>query len=182
MSAPYWIDIISEIVDNVRADADLPSGLATGAPYFMHGHPLEIISVLAEKDRNDTYKYLKYPIIALFQDFEEKFGESQRVVSSATLNIVIANQTSPDYTSAERYTYNFRTILYPIYDLLVKHIIRIKWFVNVGPGLVPHRKTDRLFWGRTGLYGNESNIFNDHIDAIEINDLTLDLSLRKLCT
>lgn len=181
MSAPYWIDIISEIVDNVRADSDLPA-LSTNAPYFMHGHPLEIISVLAEKDRHDTYKYQRYPIIALLQDFSEQMGESQRWRSRATMNIIIANSTSADYTSAERYTYNFRTVLYPIYDLLIKHIIRIKWFVNVAPGLVPHTKTDRLFWGRTGLYGNEANIFNDHIDAIEIDSLTLDLSLRKLCT
>lgn len=181
MSAPFWIDIIEEIVTAVQDDTDKPVGLESDEPYYMHGHPLEILNTLSEKDRHKTYKFKKYPLIALFQDFTETIGENMNNQGETDLNIVICMQTSPDYTSAERYDNVFRTVLYPLYDLLIKHIESSGWFLNDGPGLIPHDKTDRLFWGRSGLYGNEGNIFNDHIDAIEIENLSLSLRLKQNC-
>ena len=181
MSAPFWIDIIEEIVTDVQNDTTKPAALASGAPYYMHGHPLEILNTLSAKDNNKDWKYKKYPLIALFQDFTEAIGENMNNQGETELNIVICMQTSPDYTSAQRYDKKFRPVLYPLYDLLIKHIEASKWFVNVGPGLVPHDKTDRLFWGKAGLYGKEGNIFNDHIDAIEIDNLSLSLRLKQNC-
>jgi len=64
---------------------------------------------------------------------------------------------------------------------IINTIIACGWFKEVGFGLVPHDKIDRLFWGRSGLYGNEGNIFNDHLDAIEIQNLSLSLRLNKNC-
>jgi len=180
MSAPYWVDIFDEIVTDVRNDADNPCD-DTDEPFYMHGHPLEIINTLAEKDQHKTHKFNKYPLIALMQDFTEEIGESQTIQGSVMLNIIIATQTKVEWKSAERYTNTFRTVLYPLYDLLIKHIIACGWFKEVGFGLVPHDKIDRLFWGRSGLYGNEGNIFNDHLDAIEIQNLSLSLRLNKNC-
>jgi len=109
-------------------------------------------------------------------------GKNQAVPSAVDdLNIIIAVNTSPDYTSENRYDNSFRTTLYPLYDLLIKHIVKSKWFINVDPGLVPHNKIDRLYWGRNGLYNNESNVFNDYIDAIEIQNLSLELRLKQNC-
>ena len=177
MSAPYWVDIFEEIVDDVRSDTDKPATLDTDEPFYMYGHPKEIIKTLAKKDRHDVQKYNKYPIIALFQDFTETMGEHQAVQSRVEdLNIIIATNTSQDYTSAERYTKTFKPTLYPLYDLLIKHILKSKWFRNVDPGLVPHTKTDRVFWGRS-----DKNVFNDRLDAIEINNLTLELRLKQNC-
>jgi len=182
MSAPFWVDIFDEIVTAVREDADKPATLDTDEPFYMFGHPLEIINTLAKKDKHDTHKFNKYPLIALFQDFTETMGVNQAVQSAVPdLNLVICTNTSPDYTAENRYDNTFRTVLYPLYDLLIKHIVKSKWFANVDPGLVPHSKTDRLYWGRTGLYGNEANIFNDHIDAIEIQNLSLELRLKQNC-
>lgn len=182
MSAPYWVDIIEEIVTAVRNDTDKPAALDADEPFYMYGHPLEIINTLAKKDKHDVQKYNKYPIIALFQDFTETMGENQFVQSTVQdLNIIIAVNTSPDYVSSERYTNTFKPTLYPLYNLLIKHILKSKWFNNIDPGLVPHKKTDHVFWGRPGLYGSERNIFNDTIDAIEIQDLSLELRLRQNC-
>ncbi len=180
MRAPYWIDVFSDIVTDVRNDTDKPAALDTDEPFYMHGHPLEIINILAQKDNHATHKFNKYPLIALFQDFTETMGENQSVQSTADLNIVIATNTSPDYSADERYDNTFRTVLYPLYDLLLEHIDGSGWFSN-GVGLVPHDKIDRLFWGRQGLYGNEANIFNDWLDAIEIQNLSLSLLLKQKC-
>lgn len=180
MSAPYWIDVFEDIVADVRADTDKPGTLDTDEPFYMHGHPLEIINTLAQKDKHKTHKYNKYPIIALFQDFTETMGETQTVQSTTELNIVIATQTQSDWKASERYTNTFKTVLYPLYNLLLKHIDSSGWFA-ISPGLIPHDKIDRLFWGRSGLYGNEGNIFSDHLDAIEIQNLSLSMLLKQKC-
>lgn len=182
MSAPYFVDIISEVVTRVQNDSTKPAALAADEPFFMHGHPLEIINTLNNKDKHDTEKFNKYPLIALFQDFTETVGDHQAVRSSASLNLIIATETSHDYTSDQRYDVNFRLVLYPLYDLLIKHIVQVGWFRNIDPGLVPHEKIDRLYWGRTGVYMNEASIFNDRIDAIEIQNLFLEIGLRQTCT
>ncbi len=180
MSSVYWVDIISDIVDRVRSDSDNP---CTGdAPYYMYGHPLDVIGQLQMKDKNDNFKYKKYPVIILLQDYDETYGDSQVVKSEVTgLNVIIATNTSPDYISSERYTNNFKPTLQPLYELFVEHLVSSKQFLEIAPGAVPHTKTDRLYWGRSGLYGNDANIFNDYIDAIEITDLNLKLSKIKYC-
>ena len=46
----YWIDIIDEIVTSVQDDSD--NALASDEPFYMHGHPLEIIDLLNQKDKH----------------------------------------------------------------------------------------------------------------------------------
>jgi len=182
MSAPFWVDIIEEIVTSVRTDDDKPVAMASDAPYYEYGHPKDLIRKLSQKDKHETLKYKKWPLIALLQDFKETIGENQFVQSAADLNIVIITNTLQDYYADDRYDNTFRTVLYPLYDLLIKHINQSGWFLNVDIGLVPHDKYDRLFWGRAGLYGNEGNIFGDAVDAIEIQNLHLELRLiQKTC-
>lgn len=159
----------------------VPSGIDTDSPYYMYGHPIEIINTLAEKDKNGTYKFKKYPLIALFQDFEETRGETQFVNTSASLNIVIIVNSKRDYNSSQRYSNTFKPILYPIYNLLLKYISESNYF-DLAPDAVPHTKIDRVFWGKAGLYGGEANIFNDIIDAIEIQNLELNFHNNvKIC-
>lgn len=181
MSAAYWVDVFEDIVDKVRADSSKPSSMDTDEPFYMHGHPLEIVNILGQKDKHKVHKFNKYPLIALFQDFTETMGEDMTIKSSASLNLIIATSTSPDYNASQRYDNTFRTVLYPLYDLLMKHIVRERYFKNVAPNMIPHDKIDRLYWGKQGLQGNEGMIFMDHIDAIEIQNLSLDLLQRKGC-
>jgi len=177
MSAPFWVDIIEDIVTAVRADTDKPDSIPVDSPYYMHGHPLDVIKTLNQKDRDPVNKSKKYPLIALLQDFTEEMGEDQRIVSETSLNIVIAYHTVSEYNSAQRYDNSFRTILYPLYDLLIEKIIDSGWFLNVGSGRVPHDKIDRLYWGRGETKGNKAVVFNDLIDAIEIQNLRLQLRI-----
>ena len=68
----YWTDIIEEIVESVQTDTDKPVSLDSGAPYYMHGHPLELHTILEEKGHSSTLKFEKFPLIALIQDFDEE--------------------------------------------------------------------------------------------------------------
>ena len=183
MSAPFWVDIIEDVVDAVRAGwTTRPSGLPAASPYYLYGHPREIVTKLLEIDRSNNLTLKKYPLFALIMDFEEDMGQDQKVPSSTSLRIVIAHSTRPDYDSVQRYDESFRPILYPLYDLFIEKLIASGYFVNVGDGLGGHTKIDRPFWGRSVDGNNAANIGNDHVDAIEIQNLQLDLHItQKIC-
>ncbi len=176
----YWTDIIEEIVESVQTDSDKPASLKTDAPYYMHGHPLEIHTILEEKGHSGTLKFERFPLIALIQDFDEENNQDASP-SKAELRIIIAQVTDPNFDITQRYDSTFRTVLGPLYDLLIKHIVESGWFKNCSASLCPHTKTDRPYWGREIDGNSQENIWNEFIDAIEIRNLQLDLRLKRNC-
>jgi len=140
--------------------------------HYDHGHPLEIIETLKQKDSSQTFRFQKYPLVCLFQDFPETNGGTgfEREV---TLHLIIAKGTKKEYKAKERYTHNFKPFLLPVYDILLEEINRDKNFQTYGVSKIAHQKWDRLYWGRNGLFGNQSNIFNDYLDVVEIKNLKL---------
>lgn len=172
-----WVDIISEIVEDVRNDSSKPDALDANQPYYLYGHPKEIFNTLNEQDRSNNYKFKNFPLIALFQDFTESYGDSALILSEVSLNIAIITETSKDYKANERYDNSFKDLLQPLYELLISKLIASKQFLEIDTGLLPHDKTDRLYWGTTS-----GNITNGYIDAIEIENLELKLgTLTKKC-
>jgi len=115
----------------------------------------------------------KYPLIALFTDFDqEKNNETAGYYCNANFHLIIANiTTNKENNAEERLTQNFRPILEPIYLEFMKQI-KLSGFFICGYE-IPHTKTDRYYWGKNGLFGQEGNIFSDYIDAIEITNLKL---------
>lgn len=142
---------------------------------FLHGHPLEIINTLNKmKMAGSNFPSERFPLIALFQDFQERRGTGGEVYAEVSLQMVIACLTTPSLNAAQRMEVNFIPTLYPIYDELLKQIVRSRLFLIRDTENEPkHIKTDRLFWGREGLYGNTGSIFDDYLDAIEIKNLDL---------
>ena len=162
------VDVIGDIVSDVRAEYD-PTNLK--APYYEHGHPLEIVNTLMEKTDNDTLKFEKFPLIALFEDIDSKSKEGVFQYRSK-INLIIAVDTDPNYKAGDRYTASFDAILTPIYKLFIKHYLRSRK-VHTIHKTVDHEPIYHVYWGKKGLYGVEGNVFNDHIDAIEIKNLDL---------
>lgn len=138
---------------------------------FIHGHPLEIIADLQEKLQIDAIKAERFPLIMLFHDFEI-VRDSNVMYGTATVNMAVATLTQPNYTSEQRYANTFKPILYPIYYELLKQIGKSGYFSNA-MALVNHTQIDRVYWGRTGLYGNVGNQFNDYLDCIEMRGMRL---------
>ena len=160
-----FVDTIGDIVTQVRAEWDATN---LEKPFYLYGHPLEIFNILAEKSKSETFKYSKYPLIALFQDFEEKVNVAETIVENITL--VIMMQTSKTYKAPNRYTNTFTPTLQPLYELLIKHIKRSKYVTSED---YQHTKIDRLYWGKSDEFGNGGNIGNDALDAIVISGLNL---------
>jgi hypothetical protein len=162
----YFVDIFGDIVAAVRAEYDTVNDRE---PYYIYGHPKEIAHRLSLKDKSATNKLRKFPLVALFQDFAENHGELLSDDYNLSFTCIIVMSTNKNYTSQERYENTFKPILYPIYELLLKKMDISEYLITVDYELIEHIKTDRLFWGAAGIYGNEGLIFNEYLDAIEIN-------------
>lgn len=170
MTSPVIIDLFRTITAKVKTDLALP------VLNYLHGHPREITQVLAELSKNPTASATKYPLIALFQDFEENRNGD---FIELKLQMIIAVLTDNKLTAPERYDVSFKPIIYPIYDELLNQIARSTYFAEATIKQIQHIKVDRLFWGRSGLYGSEKNIFNDYIDCIELKELKLKVKLKN---
>ncbi len=160
------VDVFGDIISSVRAEYDSAN---LEKPYYEHGHPIEIINTLKEKSNSgNDLKFKKFPLIILLEDFKAK-GAENIFIFQAKLNFVIVTNTSKDYKASHRYTNSFDQVLTPLYKLFMKHTLKsVK--LHKQKGAIQHNPINRLYWGRKGLYGNEGNIFDDYIDAIEIMD------------
>lgn len=171
------IDSVDYVVNEVTTDTfvlNADTGIDfTGktwkakAPYYLFGHPLDIVNILKKRNDSGTFQYQKYPLICLFQDFEE---ESTDYGVNARLQMLIVNSTKPEYVADDRYINNFEPILYPIleqFERALKVSKDVEFIDN------NYSKTDKLYLGKNGIYGSDGNIFNDFLDAIEINNLNL---------
>lgn len=179
-------DIFEQIVNEVSEE--VTPYLKTVNPdiqrvHFMAAHPLEITNRLTNKDKNGLYLE-KYPLIGVFHDFKEQMGRQIGEYAKVSPRIIIANNTSSEFISNQRYEKNFKPILYPIYESFLKQITlakkgKWKYFNMYGEGSIRHDKTDRLFWGTSTAYANTANIFNDYLDCIDIENLELSINIKN---
>lgn len=160
------VDVVREIVDKVKLEYDQANH---EKPYFMHGHPLEIINTLKEYTQSPQLRLKKFPLIALFEDIEHT-GEDGLFKSQSKLNILFITDTNPNYKAAERYEKSFNTILTPIHDLFIRHYLR-SHKLHTSKRKVDVQRINHLFWGNKGLLGTTANFFEDTIDAIELKNL-----------
>ena len=137
----YFVDVFGLAVSDVRERFDEENN---EKPYYLHGHPLEILKVLSERDKSKNWKYRKYPLIILLQDFEETKGANPSWSMQVSPRVLIVNQTKREFSSIKRYDENFKPILYPIYELLLEAIAEIGYFGVAAPDQIIHNKTDRL--------------------------------------
>lgn len=174
-------DVSAEVTPKIqRNDAAIigKDSYITGI-WYEHGHILEIVETLKQKDESDQFINKKYPLVALLQDYPDNGGDFG-LNGSVTLHIVIVNYSTGTWKAEERQVKNFDPILQPIYDSLMKHIAYNPYFNEYSLSKIQKTKIDRMFWGRDGLYGVEGNVFEDKVDCIEIKDLQLKLS-RTAC-
>lgn len=164
-------NVLSSAFDIV-SDSDPP---ATGTykslePFFMFGHRREISNRLLMKDKDNVFKYQKYPLFALRLPIIE---DVEQDVHDVSLNIAILEYTSKNYRAQERYDNVITPILVPLYNEFLQKVQDS--FELMDLGLPDHQKVDRPFYGVNELEGNVKYIFNDPLDGIELIDLELKL-------
>lgn len=172
------VDVFRDVVKYVQEDWDVDN---CEAPYFEHGHPLQILQMLTDKDKSSQFKYKKYPLIVLLQDFQENKGENPMFTMRTSPRVLILDSTERNFDPGQRYDQVFRPVLYPIYNLLLESMADSGFFNFSTPDQITHNKWDRLFWGREGLYRSEKNVFNDYLDGIDITFIDLQVNNKSVC-
>lgn len=146
--------------------------------HFQYGHPKMVIDALKSLATPQANQFLKYPLIAVFEDFPERSViEGLDII---TPKIIIAWKTQAHYTREQRDTLNFKPILNPLTDEFVLQLRRSPYFSTnykkVGERIA------RPFWGKEGLYGNEGNVFDDMLDCIELRGFELTIRHQATCS
>lgn len=163
----YSVATTSIVITLPALRAVPPSSISVVLNYH-HGHPEEIINLFKQATHKETVKFEQFPAVCLFQDIPEKHSIFKE--REATLNLVIITDTKKEYEASQRYTYTFKPVLIPLFTRLLK---AIECSGDVQIVSDDYDYFERLYWGKSGLYGNVGNIFNDFIDAIEINNLRI---------
>lgn len=149
--------------------------------HFQFGHPMEILENLRAMTRDPKQQDIKYPLFALFADYKEIRGETPGITSRVKLHMIIATLTLADYSAKQRIDVNFIPTLYPLYEAFLTSLFKSGYYLMQTQDRLRHDKTDRLFWGKNGLYTATGNVFEDLIDCIEIEDLELSVITQKNC-
>jgi hypothetical protein len=168
----YIVDLFQTIVNSTSTALDMQIG-------YEFGHPYEINETLVSLSKSPVTQAGKFPLVALFTDIKEKKGQKFGTYANASLHIVIAEQTQQNLKSSERMEQVFKPTLQPIYDELINQIARSKYFSESTAELILHDKTDRLYWGKSGIMGNAGLIFTDLLDCIEIENLVLNVKTQN---
>lgn len=180
LASPYGTDIkniveycVSLVSADLLADLKALDANITGV-HFFSGHYLEITAELEKLSKAPSSKNARYPLVALLRDLPEVNGASVGV-DKDTLNILICTRTQSTYTSDQREQKTFKPILQPIAYALIKQLELSGKFMSQGTDQQSYTWIEHYFWGREGIYGSTSNIFNDWIDCIELKNLDLKL-------
>ena len=164
---------IVKMFEYIAADVETKTGIQL---HYEHGHPIEIDNILKAWGNSQDNSTAKYPLLALFQDFDEKKGTDNWIDSEVSLELIIATMTDPNYTAGKRMEQTFVPQLYPLYRQFLESIAKSGYFMEISAAKIKHTKTDRMFWGR-----NNKAVFGDYVDAIHITNL--ELRIKKFnCT
>lgn len=174
MSEPiYIVEEIGLVVEKVNQGLYL-EGFQYLPVYYKYGHPLEIVKRLQELSNSPTEAHKKFPLIILFTDITiEK--DIPGFYGSTRLRMLVCNYTQPEYVSEERTEENFKPVLHPIKDELIKQIGMHSQFTYDNE--LTYEETDMYFYGSQI---NNKNIFNDYIDAIELKNIRFNIK-NKIC-
>ena len=143
-------------------------------PVFLIGDDLEIIQKLKEYDESISYKNQKFPLIAMTYYNQEPVYEG-RIDSKSNVTLLICTNTDPNYSTDERETLIYKTILYPLRDKIVNEIIKNRYyFLRLPVNRTLDYKQQNLYF----MKGKKSQILkgqntdqlaiNFFVDAIEL--------------
>ena len=156
---------------------ETPTIYTAKCPYFMHGHYLEIANTLNEKSTGTgLLAYQKFPAIILIQDFKETRDSIKYYSHLTDLTVIIATASRPEWKAADRYTYTFKPVLYPLVERFLQ-ALELSGYFDIGMWL-KHTRTDRLFWGTPSTYGTKEFIFNESVDCVQLDFPDLKVSKR----
>lgn len=166
-----WRSVVEATSEAIAANPSVDFGPIPKHVYFMHGHPKEIVAVLQSYTNSPLMKSQKYPLVALFRDIrEEVIQQANGLGIRFKCRAVICTLTNPNLRADDREQRNFKPILIPIFEELLRQFSLSPLFGMPTIEEMKVIKWDRYFWGSQMV---DQNILNDYIDAVEIESISL---------
>ncbi len=164
-----------EFIKALAAYNYAPNCLYGGKFHLWHypGTHGEIARIMAKLSETTQGSVRKFPCIMNFLPVAETVSGSGSDVLQVKLNLAICATTSSEWLTQEREVLVFDTVLRPIYSELINQLSRTPYLLN-GYGTPPHTKTEIYTTGANA--GQVHDRYNEHIDAIEISNLTLTIN------
>lgn len=182
MKPPYLQDQFKVLTERVsakilsalkQANADI-----TGIN-FQHGRKVDITKTIKQLDESPTFddKASAYPMIWLYEPFTIGDSPVSGCWAQVKLKLAIFFPTEKDYTPEERLAEIYKPILDPIYDQLMIQIDKSGYYHIYDSRLIKNDYARKYMWGTN----NNLNELINEVDAIEINNLTLDVYFDEEC-
>jgi hypothetical protein len=129
---------------------------------------------LDELSRTDKGNEMKFPLIVLFVPATETRGKDNIYYSKSKVKVLIACSSKQQWSNEERKVYSFEYILRPIYRRFIEALKEDGRF-DFAEDEVPHEYSENYTYGRYGAYSSAGDAVSEPIDAININNLELNI-------
>ena len=169
--------VVSDTEAAIKADATVNFGTVPKQLFFRHGNMKEISQQLTELTASPVHKGKKFPLVVLFRDIDETLTESLNGITTGfNCRMAIFTLTESTYNSDQRETKTFKPVLRPILEAFLNQLSQSSVFGMPKIADMKVKKADCFFYG-SALAG--ANPFNDFVDAIEVQNISL--KLKNIC-
>lgn len=138
---------------------------------YQPGTLAEITETLDSWGKSDTLRFEKLPGIFPLTPYDISYPKGQELRQWKG-TVIIACATKVNLKRIERDNETFGPILRPIVEAFIKQMCNNRAFHTYGFNDVSYRLIEHDFWSKE----RKSHQFNEFVDAIEIRDLTINLS------
>jgi hypothetical protein len=151
-----FTDVFGDIVTDVRTDFDTVNTPKV-KPYYIFGHTLAIQKELLEKTIQS-----RYPLVILGIDSEYQETDLSDNQYEVSFNCWIVDETKKEWLTSDRFEQVYKTVLFPIYELIKEKMLYSGYFGNFGIQDLKPQVRLYPYWGNSS---NES-VLTDPLDAI----------------
>lgn len=160
MVTPYLPDIIEGAVTGMNAHF---TSLSTN-PF-----PVYFDKGILGQVKKSVYVNNTFPLTWFVMKYDEIFGKPT-IYCEANFQIIIATETSHEYTQQQREDINFKPKLLPMAERLIVEMVKTKWFLCPPGQSFNVVRTNLPYWGMGDVNGaDQPNLFKEkYIDAVSL--------------
>lgn len=174
------IEILADVVRETRVDCvlEVPNDNGGSVPIqcpeinYTFGNAQYVKDRLDELSKTPEGDAMKFPLIALFCPFTEQ-RNSLDYHSKAKVHILIACQSSKEWSNEQRRQTSFVNILRPIYRNFLKALLKDRRLDFGYKRVIAHEYSENYSFGRYGAHTGTGDTVSEPIDAINITNLEL---------
>jgi len=172
MNNPEYIltDEMATIVAAVNTALGLP------VLNYQFGYVEELNETLNQMEQNPAGFDDKFPLVWLAEPFIIKRGIAG-IFGRTNPDIFIINSTDKTWKATERMEQNYKTVLLPIYRVLLNQIVLSVVFDTPTIDSLPHTLTKGYYWGEA-----QETVLNDSVDCLKVGSIELLIHNKQDCT